>query len=111
MAKREIIGIILYFELATPDEIAREFVNRIRAHKLAENLQQSELAARAGVSERGLRNFERSGRGSFDLFLRVAMALGPIESMSNLFELKPKSIKAMERASQKRQRASRRQSE
>ena len=107
----EITGIILHFDLAAPDEIAREFGNRIRAHRLAENLQQSELAARAGVSERALRNFERSGRGSLDLFLRVAMALGLIESMSNLFELKPKSIKAMERASQKRQRASRRQSE
>ena len=98
---------ILHFELSIPDEIAREFGNRIRAHRLAENLQQSELSARAGVSERALRNFERSGRGSFDLFLRVAMALGLIESMSNLFELKPKSIRAMEQASHKRQRASR----
>lgn len=101
----------MQFILATPGEIAREFGSRIRACRLAENLQQGELAARAGVSERALRNFERSGRGSFDLFLRVAMALGLVESMSNLFELKPKSIKAMEQASQKRQRASRRQSE
>ncbi len=107
----EITGIILHFELATSDEIAQEFGSRIRAHRLAANLQQSELAARAGISERALRNFERSGRGSFDLFLRVAMALGLIESLSSLFELKPISIKAMERASQKRQRASRRQSE
>ena len=111
MPEMKITGIMLHFELAAPDEIAREFGNRIRAHRLAENLQQSELAARAGVSERALRNLERFGRGSFDLFLRVAMALGLIESMSNLFELKPKSIKAMERASQKRQRASRRRSE
>ena len=99
---------MLTFELASTNEIAREFGNRLRTHRLAQNLQQNELAARAGVSERALRNFERSGRGSFDLFLRVAMALGLIESMSNLFELKPKSIKAMEQASLKRQRASRR---
>lgn len=107
----KISGTILQFELASPDEIAREFGNRIRAHRLAENLQQRELASRAGVSERALRNFERSGHGSFDLFLRVAMALGLVESMSNLFELKPKSIKAMEQASQRRQRASRKHSE
>lgn len=100
----------MHFELATSDEIAHEFGSRIRAHRLDQNLQQSELAARAGVSERALRNFERSGRASFDLFLRVSMALGLIESMSTLFELRPKSIKAMEQASQKRQRASRRQS-
>ena len=111
LRERMISGTKLHFELATTDEIAREFGNRIRAHRLTANLQQSELAVRAGVSERALRNFERSGRGSLDLFLRVAMALGLIQTMSNLFELKPKSIKAMERASQKRQRASRRQSE
>jgi transcriptional regulator with XRE-family HTH domain len=100
----------LHFNLSTPDEIAREFGVRLRGHRLAQNLQQSDLAARAGVSERALRNFERSGRGSFELFLRIALALGLIESMSDLFELKPKSIKAMEQASLKRQRASRKQS-
>ena len=100
----------MQFDLATSDEIAHEFGNRIRAHRLAENLQQSELAARAGVSERALRNFERSGRGNFDLFLRLAMALGLIDSMTNLFELRPKSIKAMEQAELRRQRASRRPS-
>ncbi len=102
---------MLHFELATSGEIARELGDRVRSHRLEQNLQQSELAARAGVSERALRNFERSGRASFDLVLRVATALGLIENMSNLFEVKPKSIKAMELASQKRQRASRRQSE
>jgi transcriptional regulator with XRE-family HTH domain len=101
----------LQFNLATTDEISQEFGHRLRAHRLAQNLQQSELAARVGVSERAVRNFERSGRGSFDLFLRITIALGLVESMSGLFELKPKSIKDMEKASQKRQRASRRQSE
>jgi transcriptional regulator with XRE-family HTH domain len=98
----------MQFDFATTDEIAVEFGTRIRAQRLAQNLQQSELAARAGVSERSLSNFERSGRGSFDAFLRIIMALGLIESMSPLFELKPKSIKAMEQASIHRVRASRR---
>ncbi len=98
----------MQFDFATTDEIAVEFGARIRAQRLAQNLQQSELAARAGVSERSLSNFERSGRGTFDVFLRIIMALGLIESMSPLFELKPKSIKAMEQASIHRVRASRR---
>jgi transcriptional regulator with XRE-family HTH domain len=101
----------LHFGLASADEIAQEFGMRLRAHRLAQNLQQSELAARAGISRRTLIDFEHSGRGSLDVFLRVAMALGLTESMSNLFELRPKSIKEMERASKKRQRASRRQPE
>jgi transcriptional regulator with XRE-family HTH domain len=100
----------LHFGLATADEIAQEFGNRLRAHRLAQNLQQSELAARAGISRRTLINFEHSGHGTIDVFLRVAMALGLIESMSDLFELKSKTIKDMENSSQKRKRASRRQS-
>ena len=99
----------MHFGLSTTDEIAQELGNRLRAHRLAQNLQQNELAARAGVSPRTLGEFERSGRGSLDVFLRVVMALGLSESMSTLFELKPKSIKDMETASQKRQRASRKE--
>ena len=97
----------MQLELATTDEISKEFGSRLRAHRLAQNLQQAELAARAGVSERALRNFELSGRGTFELFLRVVYALGLINEMSDLFELRSKSIKDMERASQLRQRASR----
>ena len=101
----------MQFNLATSDEVAQEFGRRLRAHRLVENLQQSELAARAGVSERALRNFERSGHGSLDLFLRVVIALGLIDSMSSLFEVRTRSIKEMEQSSKRRQRASRRAAE
>jgi transcriptional regulator with XRE-family HTH domain len=101
----------LHFGLASADEIAQELGSRLRAHRLAQNLPQAELAARAGISRRTLIDFEHSGRGSFDVFLRIAMALGLVESMSGLFELKAKSIRDMEKASEKRQRASRRQSQ
>ena len=97
----------MHFGLASTDEIAQEIGRRLRAHRLAQNIQQNELAARAGISRRTLVNFEHSGRASFDVFLRVVMALGLIDSLSALFELKPKSIKDMEKASIKRQRASR----
>jgi transcriptional regulator with XRE-family HTH domain len=97
----------MQFDFSTSTEIAVEFGKRVRAHRLAQNLQQSELAARAGVSERCLSNFERSGRGTFDVFLRIVMALGLIDTMSALLELRPKSIKAMEQARVRRVRASR----
>lgn len=100
---------MLHFGLATPDEIAQEFGKRLRSHRLAQNLQQTELSARAGISRRTLIDLERSGRGSFDVFLRVAIALGLIESMSDLFEMRPKSIRDMEKVSEKRQRASRKE--
>src|SRR5260370_25881202 len=89
---------MLQFALATSDEIARELGQRLRAHRLAQNLQQSELAACAGISERALRNFERTGRASIDALVRVTMGLGLLANLSSLFELKPKTIKAMEQA-------------
>lgn len=97
----------MLFDLATPAEIAQEFGERIRTQRLIQNFSQSELAARAGVSERALRNFERTGKGTFDLFLRVSYVLGLIGELTDLFVFKPKSIREMEKASKKRQRASR----
>lgn len=99
---------MLHFGLATTDEIAAEFATRLRAQRLAQNLQQSELAARAGISRKTLTTFEQSGKVSLDVFLRIVAALGLSESMSTLFEIKQKSIREMELAEQKRQRASRR---
>jgi transcriptional regulator with XRE-family HTH domain len=99
---------MLHFGLATTDEIAEALAKRLRAHRLAQNLQQSELAARAGISRKTVTTFEQSGKVSLDVFLRVVAALGLSESMSPLFEQKQKSIREMELAEQRRQRASRR---
>ncbi|CAE6739882.1 helix-turn-helix domain-containing protein [Paraburkholderia haematera] len=99
---------MLLLELATADEIALELGQRLRTQRLAQNLQQSELAARAGVSERAVRNLERTGKATLESLLRVAMALGLAGSLSPLFDYQPKSIQAMEKASATRERASRR---
>jgi transcriptional regulator with XRE-family HTH domain len=98
---------VLHFGFATTDEIATELARRLRAHRLAQDLQQSEVAARAGISEKTLRTFERKGRVSLDVFLRIVSALGLAESLSDLFALKVKSIRDMELAEQKRTRARR----
>jgi len=99
---------LLHFGLATTDEIAEELATRLRARRLVQNLRQSELAARAGISRKTLTTFEQSGKVSLDVFLRIVAALGLSESMSTLFEVKEKSIRQMELAEQQRQRASRR---
>ncbi len=98
---------MLHFGLATTDEVASELASRLRAHRLAQNLVQTELAARAGISRKTLTTLEQSGKVSLDVFLRIVSALGLTESMSTLFELKHKSIREMELADQRRQRASR----
>lgn len=98
---------MIHFGLATTDEIAGELATRLRAHRLAQNLQQSELAARAGVSRKTVTTFEQSGKVSLDVLLRIVAALGLSESLSTLFEVKQQSIREMELAEQRRQRASR----
>ncbi len=98
----------MQFELATSREIAQELGHRLRAHRLSQNLQQDELAQRAGVSQRTVSNLERTGQASLDSFLCIITALGLASSLSSLFDYKPTSIKAMEKASTARKRASRR---
>ncbi|WP_321784128.1 helix-turn-helix transcriptional regulator [Paraburkholderia sp. J94] len=98
----------MLFDLATVEEIAGALAQKLRALRLQQALTQAELAARAGVSERALRNFERSGQATLETFLRVAQALGRAADLEALFELKVRSIRAMEQASETRQRAPRR---
>ncbi|MFM0648305.1 helix-turn-helix transcriptional regulator [Paraburkholderia bryophila] len=95
------------FELASSQEVARELGQRLREHRLAQNLQQEELASRAGISERALRNIELNGQATLDNFLRAVMALGLAGELGNVFNTKPRSIQAMEAANVRRQRASR----
>ncbi|CAB3791835.1 helix-turn-helix transcriptional regulator [Pararobbsia alpina] len=97
---------MLSLTLATSDEIGRELGARLRLHRLAQNLLQTELAARAGVSEGTVRNLEKKGQATLDSMLRIVMALGLVEDLSELFVFKPISIKALEDASVKRVRAS-----
>ncbi len=99
---------MLHFGLATTDEIAKELAIRLRIQRLSQNIQQSELAERAGISRKTLTTFEQSGKVSLDVFLRIVGALGLSESLSALFEIKQQTIREMELAEQKRQRASRR---
>jgi transcriptional regulator with XRE-family HTH domain len=98
---------MLSFKLAGIDEIGQELGLRLRAHRLAQNLQQAELAARAGVSEGTVRNLEKKGQATLESLLRVVMTLGLIDELSELFVPKITSIKALEAAASKRVRASR----
>jgi transcriptional regulator with XRE-family HTH domain len=98
---------MLTFELATAEEIGAELGSRLRQHRLAQNLTQEELAARAGVSRGTVRNLEVKGQASVESLLRIVSALGLAGGLSELFLLRQTSIRAMEAASQARKRASR----
>ncbi len=60
---------------------------RARALRQARELQQAELAVRAGVGAGTVTRFENTGRASLENVLRMAAALGAAEAFEGLFAL------------------------
>jgi transcriptional regulator with XRE-family HTH domain len=58
---------------------------RARALRMLLELQQREVAARAGTSLGTVVRFERTGNASMENVLRIAVALGADEAFGNLF--------------------------
>ncbi len=61
---------------ATPRDAQRELTHRFKARRLALNLTQEGLAARAGVSWSSLKRFEHTGLIALESLLKLAMVLG-----------------------------------
>lgn len=95
------------FMFGMASEIRATLAERLKALRLAQNLQQSELAAAAGVSRGTVQNLEAKAQCSFDSLVRVAMALGVADDLATVFVRQPASIAEMEQAAQPaRRRAS-----
>ena len=97
------------FSLSTPAEILHSLGVRLREQRLAQSLTQRELAQMAGLSLGALRKLETDGQCSLETLVRVAQALGLLETLEDLFVLKRQSIAQMEQAEvvSRRQRAPR----
>ena len=93
-----LVPVMLDFSLASFDEIARQMGTRLKALRLAQALQQTELASLAGVSRYVVQELEGSGKCSLISFLRIVQALGRESDLQGLFEQKVTSIADMERA-------------
>ena len=97
---------LLDFTFASSEEIRMALAARLKSARLSRNMQQSELAAAAGVSRGTIHNLENKAQCSFDSLVRIAMALGMAEDLSKVFVRKPTSIAEMEAAERPvRQRA------
>jgi transcriptional regulator with XRE-family HTH domain len=96
------------FEFLPSTAICQEFGGRLRAQRLAQNMQQAELALKAGVSKLTIINLEKKGTVNFLSFIQVVRALGLLDELSDIFKLQTKSIAKMEAAdaASKRVRAS-----
>lgn len=100
---------MLDFNFATPDEIAQELADRLKAARLAQGLQQPELALRAGVSAGTVKSLENKGQSTLASMIRVVQALGLTHDLQQAFVLQVRSIADMQKAQQPaRKRAPRR---
>jgi transcriptional regulator with XRE-family HTH domain len=86
------------FVLSTTPEVCLTLGARLRAQRLAQNMQQAELAQRAGVSKLTILNLENKGSVTLQSFIQVVRALGLVDELAPLFALQPKSIALMEAA-------------
>lgn len=89
----------LDFTFASSDEACREVGQRLRAQRVSQDLQQQELALKAGVSKLTVINLEKTGKVTFLSFLKIVRALGLVDELSGLFRLQIRSIADMESAS------------
>jgi transcriptional regulator with XRE-family HTH domain len=78
----------------SPDEIAMDVARRARRARLDEDLTQSGLAERAGVSLGSLRRFERTGQISLQSLVKLAFALDATDNIDALFA--PAEIRSLD---------------
>lgn len=83
------------FSIALPHEVCSELGQRVRTRRLALNLPTQELAARVGVSDKTLRNFEQTGRCTLETFVRVLEALNTLADMQDVLITPNTSIQDM----------------
>ncbi|MGQ0529054.1 MAG: helix-turn-helix domain-containing protein [Panacagrimonas sp.] len=98
------------FSLNTLPELQSILGQRLRTHRLAQEIPQQGLAQMAGLSQGALRKLEGNGQCSLETLIRVVQALGLADELESLFVLRRQSIAQMEQAEsvKQRQRAPRR---
>lgn len=92
-----------------PSEIVKLLCERLRKERLAQQMTQAEVAARAGIGVNTLSNLEAGRNTTFESVVRIAMVLGCGSELENLFKPKLDSLDDILRYdnSAKRQRAQR----
>ena len=78
-------------QIHSPDEVARQLADRIRAERLRQGWKQETLAERSGVSLPTIRRYERTGRTSVGNLLRLCHALGRLDAFTDLLKPPPAS--------------------
>lgn len=71
---------------STPSELVKLLCERLRKERLAQQLTQAEVAARAGMGVNTVSNLEAGRNVAFENVVRVAMLLGRQRELEELFK-------------------------
>lgn len=78
----------LLFNPKTPNEIAKELVEKIKQHKKKLKISQAQLATKSGVSLGSIKRFESKYEISLNSFIKILIALNLEQDLENLFTQK-----------------------
>ena len=88
---------MLDLSFTKPDEIVLLLCDRLRQERINQQMTQSELAKRAGMSVNTLSNLEAGKNTGFENIVRVAMVLGRAAELTELFKPKLESLDDLRR--------------
>lgn len=94
------------FDFYTSAEVVGILGQRLKQHRLQQNLTQLQLAQRAGTGLSTIARMEAGQGGTLDNVVRVATALGLINGFAGLFDTTPQNIDEALAQQRPRQRAS-----
>ena len=72
------------FQFMTPQELASEVGSRLRALRIDRQIEQTDLAERAGVSVKALRSLELGHGSTLETFLRALKGLNALDGLEAL---------------------------
>lgn len=95
---------MLDLSLSKPGEIVKRLCERLRTERLAQQMTQADVAARAGIGTNTVSNLESGRSVGFENLVRVAMVLGRSGELEALFRPKLESIDDIRRYEESNQR-------
>ncbi|WP_211186838.1 helix-turn-helix domain-containing protein [Rouxiella aceris] len=72
--------------LTKPGEVVKLLCERLRKERLSQQMTQNEVAGRAGIGVNTLSNLESGRNVGFETVVRVAMVLGRVKELEQLFQ-------------------------
>ena len=73
------------FNPKTPNDIAKELVEKIKQHRKKLKISQAQLATKSGVSLGSIKRFESKYEISLNSFIKILIALNLEHDLENLF--------------------------